>query len=96
MGSSLIHTVVLTGLILCGSPWLLWTGECNGHVLSRRQHFTALPHPLTLVIVCAPHSGTFSEPWEVVVDVLFRAEHLAVTYSRASPTTTVHCKEKHL
>lgn len=95
MVPSLIHAV-LTGLILCGSPWLLWTCECNDHVLSRRQHFTALPHPLTLVIVCAPRSGTFSEPWEVAVDVLFRAEHLAVTYSRASPTTTAHRKEKHL
>lgn len=96
MGPSLIHADILTGLIPCGSPWLLWTHECDDHVLSRRQHFTALPHPLTLAILCAPCSRMFSEPWEVDVDGMFRAEHLAVTYSRASPTTTAHCKKKHL
>lgn len=67
-----IYAGVLTDLILCREGQLLQVSKCNGHVMSRGQHFTVLPPSTSSYIL---FSASLVNSWSVYKGVPLGPEH---------------------
>lgn len=69
--------------LFCRYPALQIVHDCNGHSISRRQHFTALLHILFLLHIFCPifQNGSWALGGGHDTDVSFGAKHSAVIHS---------------
>lgn len=72
MSFSPIYAGVLIDLILCRQGQLLQVSKCNGHVMSRGQHFTDLPPSTSSYIL---FSASLVNSWSVYKGVPLGPEH---------------------